>query len=352
MISRNDVKTYCEIVFADPAPGEFIALRGLPETGKTGRPMLKWIDPEGHRVPTPSRVIPMMQIVVEAVQDFVERCDELGLAAYCLPGFVSRYGGASNEDVCGFSTVCADFDSGDIDANVGRAVVVLGNPSLIVYSGGEVEARDVDGHRYTQRKRHVYWTVTGEGRTVERMVALRAAIAACFGGDMSFARPMQIIRIAGSVHRKGDPKPVSVAYADPAATINLAQAEVRMRAIAPPPREGAAPAANNALGFARKVSLDALPMMSIGHGNAEISRFEALTRMAGSMISCLHNVDDRAECQRDFESYVAWCRSKIENVERDYDLAQHWYRLLARERAKREWKKRQPRRNPAKRYRR
>jgi len=331
VINRADIKTYCEIVFADPAPGDFIALRGLPEAGQRGQPMLRWLDTSRDRV-------------VVAVQDFVEDCDDQGLAAYCLPGFVSRHGGASNADVVGFSTLAADFDTGNIAENVLHASEVLGQPTMIVNSGGTTATG--------QSKRHVYWTVTGEGRTVERMVALRAAIAACFGGDMSFARPMQIIRIAGSVHRKGDPKEVSIAYSDPAATINLAQSEVRMRAIAPPPREGAAPVTDNALGFARKVSLDELPMMSIGHGNAEISRFEALTRMAGSMISCLHNVDDRAECQRDFESYVAWCRSKIENVERDYDLAQHWYRLLARERAKREWKKRQPRRNPAKRYRR
>ena len=323
MISREDVKTYCEVVFADPAPGEFIALRGLPEAGQPGRPLLGWIDPTRQRV-------------VLAVQDFVGQCNHGGLAAYALPGFVSRNGGASNEDVCGFSTVCADFDSGDIDAKIQRAVEVLGNPTMIVNSGGTTATG--------QSKRHVYWTVTGEGRyTVERMVALRAAIAACFGGDMSFARPMQIIRIAGSVHRKGDPKPVSVAYADPAATINLAQSEVRMRAIAPPPREGAAPVADNALGFARKVSLDALPMMSVGHGNADISRFEALTRMAGTYIADIYDISNAEQVEREFINYAAWCRTKIENVERDYNLRQHWYRLVSREKSKRAWRASQPR---------
>ena len=326
MISHADVKTYCEIVFADPVPGSFIALRGLPETGKTGRPMLSWIASARQRV-------------VVSVQDFVERCDELGLAAYCLPGFVARYGGASNADVCGFSTVCVDFDTGIPVENTIRAANLLGRPSMLIESGGKTPE---GGSKY-----HVYWTVTGEGRTVERMVALRAAIAACFGGDMSFARPMQIIRIAGSVHRKGDPKPVSIAYADPAATINLAQAEVRMRAIAPPPREGGAgSSANNALGFARKVSLDALPMMSVGHGNAEISRFEALTRMAGSTISSIHDVSNAEQVEREFGYFKAWAVTHIENVERDYNLRQHFYRLVSRERAKREWRARQPRRKP------
>ena len=343
MISREDVKTYCEVVFANPAPGEFIALRGLPEAGQRGQPVLRWIDPKGHRVPTPSRVIPMMQIVVEAVQDFVERCDELGLAAYCLPGLVSRYGGASNADVCGFGTVCADFDTGNIAENILHASEVLGTPTMIVNSGGTTATGQVLPRVTGQGKRHVYWTVTGEGRTVERMVALRTAIAACFGGDMSFARPMQIIRIAGSVHRKGEPRAVSVAYINKHNTINLAQAEVRLRAIAPPPREGAAPVADNALGFARKVSLDALPMMSVGHGNADISRFEALTRMAGTYIADIYDISNAEQVEREFINYAAWCRTKIENVERDYNLRQHWYRLVSREKSKRAWRASQPR---------
>jgi len=335
MINASEIHQYVSVVFADPPPGSFIALRGLPETGQRGMPLLRWVDPKGQRVPSPSRVIPMRQIVGEAVQDFVEKCDEQGLAAYCLPGFVGRYGGASNEDVARFNTVCVDFDSGIIPINISRAAEVLGKPTLVVNSGGTTG----DGHA----KRHVYWTVTGEWRTVERMVALRAAIAAAFGGDAAFARPMQIIRIAGSVHRKGEPTPVSIAYYNPANTINLAQSEVRMRAIAPPPREGAAPAGDNALGFARQVSLDDLPMMSVGHGNASISRFEALTRMAGSMISQVYDIDNAEQVEREFINYAAWCRTKIVNVERDYNLRQHWYRLVAREKSKRAWKRTQPR---------
>jgi hypothetical protein len=337
MINEEDVRQYVSVVFADPPPGSFIALRGLAEAGKTGRPLLRWVDPKGQRVPSPSLVIPIRQIVVEAVQDFVERCDEQGLAAYCLPGFVSRYGGASNEDVVGFNTVCVDFDTGIIPINISKAAEVLGKPTLIVNSGGKTS----EGHA----KRHVYWTVTGEGRTVARMVALRAAIASAFGGDASFARPMQIIRIAGSVHRKGEPTPVSIAYFAPENTINLAQSEVRMRAIAPPPREGVPNGVmtDNALGFARQVSLDELPMMTIGHGNTSITRFEALTRYAGSLIAQVYDIDNAEQVEREFINYAAWCRSKIENVERDYNLRQHWYRLVNREKAKRAWKRQQPR---------
>ena len=104
--------------------------------------------------------------------------------------------------------------------------------------------------------------------------------------------------------------------------------------------------ADNALGFARKVSLDALPMMSVGHGNAEISRFEALTRMAGSTISSIHDVSNAEQVEREFGYFKAWAVTHIENVERDYNLRQHFYRLVSRERAKREWRARQPRRKP------
>jgi len=322
MIRASEIYKYTSTVFADPHPGDWVALRGLPEAGRQAKPYLEW-----HRADSPH--------LSALVCEFVFRCDREGLAAYCLPGFVSRYGGASNEDVARFSTVCVDFDTGIIPINISKAAEVLGKPTLVVSSGGKT----TEGHA----KRHVYWTVTGEGRTVERMVALRAAIAAAFGGDASFARPMQIIRIAGSVHRKGEPVPVSIAYYDPTNTINLAQSEVRMQAIAPPPREGAAPAGDNALGFARQVSLDDLPMMSVGHGDARISRFEALTRYAGSLIAQVYDIENAEQVEREFINYAAWCRSKIENVERDYNLRQHWYRLVAREKSKRAWKRTQPR---------
>lgn len=321
-MSADDVRNYVSVAFANPPPGSFIALRGLSEGQGSSRPLLRWIDPTRQRLAV-------------CVQDFVEECNHGGLAAYCLPGFVSRYGGATNADVCGFSTLAADFDTGDVTANIVRATEALGRPSMVVNSGGTTP----EG----QFKRHIYWSVIGEGRTVERMVALRTAIAACFGGDMSFARPMQIIRVPSSLHRKGDPRPVSVVFHDPTATISVPQSEVRLRALAPLPREGAAPVADNALGFARKVSLDALPMMSIGHGNAEISRFEALTRMAGTYIADIYDINNTEQVEREFINYAAWCRTKIENVERDYNLRQHWYRLVSREKAKRAWRASQPR---------
>ena len=323
MISREDSATYCAVVFADPPTGSFVALRGLPEAGKAGRPLLRWVDP------TKSSFI-------ESVQHFIEECDELGLAAYCLPGFVGRHGGATSSDVVGFSVVAADFDTGIIPMNISKAAEVLGRPTLIVNSGGTTP----EGHA----KRHCYWRTVGEGRTVERVVALRAAIASAFGADMSFSRPAQPIRLGGSVWHKGAPTTVRVAFHDPTATISIPQSEVRLRPLVP--AGGKTSGGDGVLGFSRQVSLDDLPMMSVGHGNASISRFEALTRMAGSTISSIHDVTNAEQVEREFGYFKAWAVTHIENVERDYNLRQHFYRLAARERAKREWRAKQPRRKP------
>jgi len=312
MIDRTVVSLYCRIVFTAPPRSSAVALRGLPETGQRAMPLLRWHDPAAPDF-------------AAGVADFVAMCDRRGLAAYCIPGFVNAPGRAGAADVVRLPFLILDVDSGDIENKISRAVESLGPATLVVRSGG----LNPDG----VPKRHLYWRLAGD-TSAGRVSVLNGHAARALGGDTAFGRAHQPIRIAGSVHRKGDARPVSIESVNEQASTTVDLAFERL-----PSHSGGS---SNALGFSRTVSLDELPMMYVGHGDARISRFEALTRMIGTLLST------STDSPRDFEQFRAWAVLHIENVERDYDLRQHWDRLHARNRNKR--RGRPERQAPARRY--
>lgn len=322
MINPADIVQYCQIVFADQPLGGVVALRGFAEKGSDKPPYLVWVDPCATNW-------------TQAVVSFVAECDRRGLAAYCIPGFV-RPGGAGAADVLTLPTLVVDFDSGDIAGKCLKLIALLGPASLCVHSGGLLEGSP---------KVHLYWRLAGDCGAL-RVARLRKAAADHAGADGSFERPAQPIRIAGSVHRKGTPVAVTIAY-QTSSVIPIEEVEQRLVSVqsttslsqdAHCPQNDSEGA--NTLGLSRVVSIDDLPGRYVGHGANDITRFEAITRMMGMMLAQIHDANDDAAVAREFGYFRQWAVSHIENVERDYDLRQHWRRLLSRER----WKRRQPRR--------
>jgi hypothetical protein len=336
------------VVFANPPADAYVALRGLPEKRSGARPYLIWIKSSAGR-----------EGLHRGVFDFVRVCNDRGLAAYCVPGFVSHFGRAGNADVVAIRVLVMDIDAGDIAAKRDRAVAVLGQPTLAVFSGGVTG----DG----QRKQHLYWTIAGNA-TVAEATKLWGMAARAFGGDASFdsGRAHQPIRIAGSMWRKEEPpRLVEVAEHRPESSVDLAVcisrlADLRIQTSVTNPANttaygltasevqvhGAESSEANGLGLSRTVPLDELVTMRVGHGGTTINRFEALTRMMGSALANIHDIDDPATIRREYGHFRQWAITHIENVERDYDLAQHWAKLLGRER----WKRQQPRPPRARRY--
>lgn len=90
----------------------------------------------------------------------------------------------------------ADFDDGDVDAKVQFATDRLGQPSMVVQSGGKTST----GHD----KKHLYWIFNEPCDEVDRVAAIRKLLAQKCGGDPSFGRATQVIRLPGSVHAKND----------------------------------------------------------------------------------------------------------------------------------------------------
>lgn len=300
---------YVEMVW--PVGPGWIALRGFSEKGsRQQRSHLRWL-----QVGDPRRL--------DKIAAFIREGDRRGLACYCVPGIIREDGKASAADVVSMSTLCLDIDNGDIESVARAACDAIGSPTMTILSGG-ITCEGV-------AKRYLFWRLSRE-TTVEKVCLLRQRIAAAFGGDQSFGRAHQPIRLPGSLHKKASPRLVEIIQYDPQASVDPWQAELKLPRLGAASRRGV----SSALGLQKRVSLDDLITRDVGHGDAEVTRFEAITRMAGMMIANIHDVNDSVECEQEYQFYAAWCRRRVVNVERDYRLRVHWNRLLAREQAKRQ----------------
>ena len=309
VVDPEAVAQYCKVVWANPLPGAWVALRGLPEKPRKDDPCFIWIEADDSRG-------------ISKVVQFVEECSRRGLAAYCIPALVSGRGRAGAGDVVGMATLCVDFDTGDVAGNLARASQALGTPTMVVNSGGVTE----EG----QLKRHAYWRVTGKA-TVAELAALRGRLAAAYGGDPSFGSAHQPLRIAGSVHRKAEPKTVTIAYCNPANEQHVMQFEQRLPV-------ASVAGHNNPPGIKPKwhaVPLEELIERVVAPGGVDVVRWQALGSIAGMLLTNINNLDDSDECARELENYRNWVRVHVVRAAADFDVDGTWRRLMARERSKR-----------------
>ncbi|MCE2762715.1 MAG: AAA family ATPase [Acetobacteraceae bacterium] len=119
-----------------------------------------------------------------------------GSAVYVIPGTVAEHGQARAEHVLQMQAMVVDLDTGDIAAKLSHLLQHLGEPTLIVESGG----RTTEG----AAKLHVWWKLTepAAGAELARLCALRGEIADKVGGDPHFRSAHQPIRVPGTVYRK------------------------------------------------------------------------------------------------------------------------------------------------------
>ncbi|MCA3278967.1 MAG: AAA family ATPase, partial [Roseomonas sp.] len=119
-----------------------------------------------------------------------------GSAVYVIPGTVAEQGQARAEHVLQMQAIVVDLDTGDIAAKLSHLTQYLGQPTLVVESGG----RTAEG----AAKLHVWWKLTepAEGAALARLCALRGEIADKVGGDPHFRSAHQPIRVPGTIYRK------------------------------------------------------------------------------------------------------------------------------------------------------
>jgi hypothetical protein len=154
--------------------------------GLDGRPHNIWIDANGA--------------TGDKMATFATWAWREGAAVYVIPGTVAAPGQAKAAEILQMQTVVVDIDSGDIATKRAHLERHLGQPTMVVESGGVTP----EG----QRKCHVWWKLSepAEGDDIRRVCRLRGDIAAKVGGDMHFRSAHQPIRVAGSVYYKNNLK--------------------------------------------------------------------------------------------------------------------------------------------------
>ena len=217
-----------------------------------------------------------------------ERWAEMGVAAFFVPATIKDAavisGDVTLDKIAGFTSIVLDLDCGDVDAKVAYVSNALGTPSMIVASGGKTD----EG----QAKRHLWYMLNEETDAVERVAFLRKLLATKVGGDQSFGRATQVIRIAGSVHAKnGVQSSVELlecndneySLDDMAETIEAMQPMPGL----PAPVQSQLPAlASGMMDFSPKMdTATAALSRDINEGGTELTRWGEFSKCAGLKIS-------------------------------------------------------------------
>lgn len=176
------IATFLDVVFGW-CEGQ-IPVRGFVDMGqgKEGRPHNVWMDADAT---APGKLA-----------TFANWAWREGAAVYVIPGTVAGAGQAKAAEVLQMQTLVVDLDAGDIPAKLAHLLRHLGQPTLIIESGG----RTPEG----ATKLHVWWKMTepAEGAALASLCRLRGEIALKVGGDTHFRSAHQPIRVAGTVYHK------------------------------------------------------------------------------------------------------------------------------------------------------
>ncbi len=204
-----------------------------------------------------------------------------GAAVYVIPGTVAAPGQAKAAEILQMQAVVVDIDTGDIAAKRAHLERHLGQPTMVVESGGVT----AEG----QRKCHVWWKLSepAEGDDIRRVCRLRGDIAAKAGGDMHFRSAHQPIRVAGSIYYKNNLKTqVRIVEMNPALERDLGEF---IEAVADMPP---APGVNLSPDFSvsdKPIVGDVLVTPVREGGQDDWSRFEGASAAIGYFIRMVHD---------------------------------------------------------------
>jgi len=146
---------------------------------------------------------------VNFISSRVFHAAQSGVGVFMSPSILSDRR-ATDESVKYLLAVTLDLDTGDTFSKLDVVVKELGlKPTLIVASGGTTELG--------QPKLHIHFRLSEPCDEPWKVAHVREVLASKCGGDGSFKRIPQVVRIPGSVHEKNPayPRPVQILNAEP-----------------------------------------------------------------------------------------------------------------------------------------
>lgn len=255
------IATFTDVVFGGLEG--FVAVRMLAEKGSSDRQ--PWVE-----------TFPADDRLALRLQQCAKRAANDGRALFTVPAVLSRRDRALATNITATAVLLVDLDSGDIEAKHAFLVQELGPPTLTVASGG-VTPEGV-------QKRHLYWRLTNPAREQDlaQVIRLRGVLAEKAGGDPSFDRVTQPIRVAGSLHGKDQPPVIATilertehhySLTELAARIDAMEARFAAEPALPtgrPPKSAHGPSIADLKGMTVRE-----------HGLDGVTRFDTLSRVIG-----------------------------------------------------------------------
>lgn len=188
MYDPAQVEEYVAMLYrhVDWQPGQIISLLGIGEKGTSQEGKFR-----ERQLIAPA--------FLGAIHGHLKRWAAHHVAGFLVPAVLTAEahggaGGGALDKVELLTAIILDIDSGDVTAKAKYATDRLGQPSMIVASGGKTDEGKF--------KAHLYWLLSEPTDEIERVAALRKTLAAKVGGDQSFGRATQVVRVPGSVHAK------------------------------------------------------------------------------------------------------------------------------------------------------
>jgi len=327
---ENQVREHLSFIFGalDLESGAFVCLRGIGEKGTSQEGTFReefFFEPA--REPN----------WVDAAVEHCRRWGQHAVASFIVP-CVLRDKKATSANVSQFTTVVADFDSGDTDERIAWVAEHIGVPDLVVESGGTTEAGTP--------KRHAWWRIEPTS-DIEGVINLRHEIAEKAGGDMMlgrgvksnpFGRSHQPVRIAGTVHGKGGTaKPCKVEWREKITgdCIHTDFAD-KVRSIEPAPwavRHKMSIGDNVIRGLFGQDSTNAgedfepVELTRDVHAGGEVvTRFGEFNRVAGHYIHCVRRGDMNKDTA--FEALSGWVMSHMKPAWPETKVRTEWEALV------------------------